>query len=49
MPLISFEINLQLKWSANWCIVTGTAANQGPACTITDTNKTLCFSYNFIN
>ena len=28
MPLSSFEISLQLKWSRNWIIIVGTAKNQ---------------------
>ena len=42
MPLISCEINHQLKWSANCFLVAGTAvagtaANQEPTFRITDT------------
>ena len=28
MPLSSFEISLQLKWSRNWIIIVGTAKDQ---------------------
>ena len=37
MPLINCEISLQLKWSKNWVIVAGTAANQNPEFKTTDT------------
>ena len=37
MPLINSEISLQLKWSKNFILVTGTAANQSPNFQITDT------------
>ena len=36
MPLINFEISLQLKWSKNCILVAGTAANQNPEFKITD-------------
>ena len=37
MSLINCEINLMLMWSANCFSATGTAANQIPTFTITDT------------
>ena len=37
MPLIDCEINPQLEWSSNCFLVAGTAINQGPTFTITDT------------
>ena len=38
MPLINCKISLQLKWSKNFIVVAGTAANQNPELQITDTN-----------
>ena len=38
MSLINCEISLILTWSKNCFLVTGTAGNQGPTFTITDTN-----------
>ena len=35
--LINFEISLQLKWSAKFIIVAGTANNQNPSFQINDT------------
>ena len=40
MPLINWEINLILTWSANFVIVYTSVANQGATFTITET--TLC-------
>ena len=37
MPLINCEIRLQLKWSKKCILLAGTAANQVPEFTITDT------------
>ena len=37
MPLINFEISLQLKWSRNRIIVTGATNNQNPTFQINDT------------
>ena len=37
MPLINYEISLQLKWSANCFFFTGDAVNQVPTFTVTDT------------
>ena len=37
MPLINCEISLQLKWSKNFILVAGTAANQNPRFQINDT------------
>ena len=37
MPLINYEISLQLKWPKNCILVAGTAANQNPEFKITDT------------
>ena len=37
MPLINCEISLQLKWSKNFILVAGTAANQRKTFSITDT------------
>ena len=37
MPLIDFEINVILNWSANCVILSGTAANQATTFLITDT------------
>ena len=37
MPLIKCEISLQLKWSRNFILVAGTAANQNPRFQINDT------------
>ena len=37
MPLINCKISLQLKWSKNFIVVAGTAANQNPELQITDT------------
>ena len=37
MPLINCEISLMLTWSNNCLLVTGTAVNQEPTFTITDT------------
>ena len=37
MPLINCEISLQLKWSKDCILVTGTAANQNPKFQINDT------------
>ena len=37
IPLINCKISLQLKWSKNFIVVTGTAANQNPELQITDT------------
>ena len=37
MPLINCEISLQLKWSKDFILVVGTAANQEPEFRITDT------------
>ena len=37
LPLINCEINLQLKWSAKCILVNGTAVNQVPTFTKTDT------------
>ena len=37
MPLINYEICLQLKWSKSCILVAGTAANQSPEFKITDT------------
>ena len=37
MPLINFEISLQLKWSKDCILVAGTASNQNPKFKITDT------------
>ena len=37
MPLINCEISLQLKWSKNCIIVTGTIANQNACFQINDT------------
>ena len=45
--LINYEINLQLKWSKNFILVTGTAANQNPGFQIN--NAKLYFCCNFIN
>ena len=36
-PLNNYEINFQLKWSAKCILGTGTAVNQVPTFTITDT------------
>ena len=36
MNLINFEINIQLKWSTNCCLVAGTVENQEPKFTITN-------------
>ena len=38
MPLINYEISLQLKCSANCFFFTGDAVNQVPTFTVTDTN-----------
>ena len=46
MLLINCELILILTWSAN-CIISGAAANQATAFSITD-KKTLCSSCNFI-
>ena len=37
MPLIIWEISLQLKWSKNCILVAGTANNQNPKFKITHT------------
>ena len=37
MPLINYEISLQLNWSANCFFFTGDAVNQVPTFTVTDT------------
>ena len=37
MPLINCETSLQLKWSKNCILVTGTAANQSSTVQTTDT------------
>ena len=37
MSLINCKISLQLKWSKNFIVVAGTAANQNPELQITDT------------
>ena len=37
MPLINFEINLQLTWSRKCFLIAGTAANQDPKIKLTDT------------
>ena len=39
IPLINCEVNLQLKWSEKFILVAGTAVNQVPKCTITDTKR----------
>ena len=36
MPLINCEISIQLKWSKNYILLTGTAANQNPGFQIND-------------
>ena len=41
MPLINYEISLQLKWSRNCAKVAGTTNNQNPSFEINDTK--LCF------
>ena len=45
MPIINCEISLILTWQKNCFLVTDTVANQQ----FTMTDKTLCFSRNFIN
>ena len=37
MPLINCQISLQLKWSKNFVLVAGTAANENPEFKITNT------------
>ena len=37
MPSLNYEISLLLKWSKTCSIVAGTANNQNPELTITDT------------
>ena len=37
IPLINCEISLQLKWSRNCVIITGTENNQNPSFQINDT------------
>ena len=37
MPLINCEISFQLKWSEDYILIAGTAANQEPKFEITDT------------
>ena len=46
IPLINCEINIMVIWSTNCFLFAGTAANQVPTFTITDT-KVSCFSSNF--
>ena len=36
MPLINCEISIQLKWSKNYILITGTGANQNPGFQIND-------------
>ena len=37
MPLINYEISLQLKWSNNCILIAGTVANQNPSFQVNDT------------
>ena len=39
MPLINCEVSLQLKWSKDFILVAGTAANQEPKFETTDTKR----------
>ena len=36
MPLINCEISIQLKWSKNYILITGTGASQNPGFQIND-------------
>ena len=51
IPLINCEVSLELKWTKNYILVAGNAANQNPEFQITDTKLyvpvvTLSIQYN---